>query len=135
MRPPKKPTLAAANSKAASSHWPSPAQNSPRVGNTPIRVNSSSRRFLAPCLSATAPSQGDISITSKLAAELNSPSQKVLWAAAISPAQYCLNSTGKKPASTVVAKVELAQSYSAQDQAARFLRVRRVMEWGASKRE
>ncbi len=35
--------------------------------------------------------------------------------------QYCWKNTGKKPASTVVAKAELAQSYSAQETVSRRL--------------
>jgi hypothetical protein len=43
------------------------------------------------------------------------PSMKVLSDTAKSPAQYFLKNRGKKPAITVVAKAELAQSYMAQD--------------------
>jgi hypothetical protein len=40
---------------------------------------------------------------------------KVLSDTARSPAQYCLKNRGKKPAITVVANAELAQSYMAQE--------------------
>ena len=38
------------------------------------------------------------------------PSRKVLTDASAPALQYCLKKTGKKPAMTVVAKAELAQS-------------------------
>lgn len=48
--------------------------------------------------------------------ELAAPNQNVLSSVDRSPDQYCLNTIGKKPAMTTVAKTELAQSYSAQPQ-------------------
>ena len=50
--------------------------------------------------------------------ELPSPSWAVLRFTSAPWLQYCLKKTGKKPAITVVAKVELAQSYKAQPQTA-----------------
>ena len=53
---------------------------------------------------------GASTIIRVLAAELPTPSQKVLSVAPRPPAQYSLKKTGKKPAITVVAKAELPQS-------------------------
>jgi hypothetical protein len=57
-----------------------------------------------------APSSGALSMMTRLAAELALPRRNVLSVAALPTAQYCLKKTGKKPAITVVAKAELAQS-------------------------
>jgi hypothetical protein len=53
--------------------------------------------------------------TMRLAMEFASPRRKVLVVASTPTFQYSLKNTGKKPAITVVAKAELAQSYRAQD--------------------
>ena len=45
-----------------------------------------------------------------LAAELAAPNWNVLTVAVVPALQYCLKKRGKKPAMTVVAKAELAQS-------------------------
>ena len=50
--------------------------------------------------------------------ELPSPSWAVLRFTSVPWLQYCLKKSGKKPAITVVAKAELAQSYKAQPQTA-----------------
>ena len=47
---------------------------------------------------------------SRLASELTSPSRRVLSVTDTPVFQYSLKNTGKKPAITVVAKAELAQS-------------------------
>jgi len=51
------------------------------------------------------------------------PSLEVLTLASTPLLQYCLKNNGKKPAMTVVAKAELAKSYSAQ-----------ARTWGSRKR-
>jgi len=68
----------------------------------------------APAWSATAPSSGADTATSRLARALTTPKRKLLSVTGTPAPQTCLNITGKKPAMTVVAKVEFAQSYRAQ---------------------
>src|SRR5882757_2374897 len=61
-----------------------------------------------------APRVGARIATTKLLTPLTQPSLKVLSAAGTpTGVQYALKNTGKKPAITVVAKAEFAQSYSA----------------------
>jgi hypothetical protein len=43
------------------------------------------------------------------------PRRNVLTVAAVPSLQYCLKKTGKKPAMTVVANDEFAQSYNAHE--------------------
>ena len=64
----------------------------------------------APPLSATAPRIGAATRMNALASELAKPSWAVLVTASLPVLQYCLKNTGKKPAMTVVAKTEFAQS-------------------------
>ncbi len=80
----------------------------------PSAVSTPSRRTRARPLSAIAPRSGAMNATTKLAIPLAIPSLKVLSVAATPTFQYCLKNSGKKPAMTVTAKAELAQSYIAQ---------------------
>ena len=57
-----------------------------------------------------APSSGAAIRMQALASELAMPSCAVLCTGSAPALQYCLKNTGKKPAMTVVAKAELAQS-------------------------
>ena len=54
--------------------------------------------------------------TAKPANALPIPSRAVLKLTSVPILQNCLKKTGKKPAITVVAKLEFAQSYMAQPQ-------------------
>ena len=56
-----------------------------------------------------------------LAAEFANPSRAVLTTGSTPAFQYCLKNTGKKPAMTVVANTEFAQSYSAHESTGRLL--------------
>ena len=56
-----------------------------------------------------------------LAAEFATPSRQVLTTGSTPAFQYCLKNTGKKPAMTVVANTEFAQSYSAQERIGRLV--------------
>jgi hypothetical protein len=73
-------------------------------------VNAISRRTRAPPRSAIAPSTGAVSAITALAMPLASPSRNVLSVTDTPTFQCCLKNTGKKPAITVVANAELAQS-------------------------
>ena len=57
-----------------------------------------------------APSSGASKAISRLARPFARPRRKVLTDTSTPEVQYCLKNTGKKPAITVVAKAELAQS-------------------------
>jgi hypothetical protein len=57
-----------------------------------------------------APRSGAESATTRLPAPFSSPRRNVLTAASVPTLQYCLKNTGKKPAITVVANAEFAQS-------------------------
>src|SRR5262245_974411 len=81
---------------------------------TPSRVKSTSVLTLAPPRSAAAPIRGASTAIAKLPTPLPTPSRNVLTVGSLPALQYCLKKTGKKPAITVVAKAELAQSYRAQ---------------------
>jgi hypothetical protein len=63
-----------------------------------------------PPRSAVAPRTGASTTTTALARALPMPSWNVLVVASCWAVQYCLKKSGKKPAITVVAKAELAQS-------------------------
>ena len=76
--------------------------------------------FFADPLSAIAPRIGAMTATSNPARELPNPSWAVLTLTSVPRLQYFLKKRGKKPAMTVVAKAELAQSYMAQPQIAFF---------------
>jgi hypothetical protein len=58
---------------------------------------------------------GAAATMTRLAMELATPSRKVLSTAGLPALQYCLKKIGKKPAITVVAKAESAQSYNAHE--------------------
>ncbi len=84
---------------------------------------------MTPPASAMAPSAGARATMTRLATELARPSRNVLSVTSAAAFQYCLKKSGKNPASTVVAKAELPQSYSAQD---RVLRVCGVIDTAAA---
>ena len=67
-----------------------------------------------------APRTGAARATTTPATELPRPSRAVLTVASVPRLQYCLKKMGKKPAITVVAKAELAQSYMAHPKIAFF---------------
>ena len=64
--------------------------------------------------SARTPKSGAQSATRRLAVEFPKPRSAVLVLTSVPMLQYFLKNSGKKPAITVVANVELAQSYMAQ---------------------
>ena len=105
-----KPTVAATNSASAAAHCPAPTPPSRAVQTTPSRANRNRKRLRRPPRSAIAPSSGAASTMNRLATALPIPSWKVLAVLSRPLAQYCLKNNGKKPAITVVAKAELAQS-------------------------
>ena len=76
----------------------------------PSAVNRPRNVLRAPAPSASAPSSGAATSRKALASELAKPSRAVLTTASAPSLQYSLKNTGKKPAITVVAKTELAQS-------------------------
>ena len=76
----------------------------------PRAANINKNFFLVLPASAIAPSIGALIAINKPIKEFTEPITKVLWAASKSPAQKDLKKIGKKPAITVVAKPELAQS-------------------------
>ncbi len=76
----------------------------------PSTVHISSSRTRELLRSAIAPSTGASSATIRLAMPLVTPSRNVLSVATTPAFQYCLKKTGKKPAITVVANAEFAQS-------------------------
>src|SRR5215472_12835850 len=80
-----------------------------------------------------APISGAMKATMKLAMLLARPSRKVLSVAAMPAFQYCLKNSGKKPAMTVTANDELAQSYMAQPKTGRRVRILLVMRRPARK--
>jgi hypothetical protein len=63
-----------------------------------------------------------MSATTRLLSPLAMPRRYVLSVATTPAFQYCLKNTGKKPAMTVVAKAEFAQSYNAQATTGRRVR-------------
>ncbi len=75
-----------------------------------MTVNAIRSRTRALLRSAIAPSTGAIKAIRALAMPLVSPRRKVLSVTATPAFQCCLKNTGKKPAITVVANAELAQS-------------------------
>ncbi len=80
----------------------------------PSSVKNTSNRTRTPPRSAIAPRIGAASAITRLPSPLTTPSRKVLTEASVPTLQYCLKKIGKKPAITVVANAEFAQSYSAQ---------------------
>src|SRR3981081_899561 len=97
----------------------------PAVAAAPNTVKRARRRTRALLLSAMAPTKGAISATRKLAVPFAMPRRKVLSVAGTPAFQKFLKKSGKKPAMTVVAKEEFAQSYIAQPKTGRRVRTRR----------
>ena len=95
---------ASANTGSAQFQSPLPTAASSAVATTPSNVNRPSQRLRCPRRSASAPSQGASSITTRLAAELVMPRYRVERVPGRSAAQYLLRKTGKKPTRTVVTK-------------------------------
>src|SRR5579864_4977514 len=98
----------------------------PAVAAAPSTVKRARRRTRALLLSAMAPTSGAISATRKLAVPLAIPRRKVLSVAGTPAFQNCLKKSGKKPAMTVVAKEEFAQSYIAHPNTGRRVNTRRL---------
>src|SRR5699024_8910011 len=107
---------AATKSDNAANQCPWPMKNNARVANAPSPVAQASIGFLRWPRSAMAPTSGARNNTTRLASELPTPKYSVLVASDCPALHQVLKKTGKKPAITVVAKAELAQSYSAQAQ-------------------
>ena len=82
---------------------------------TPSKVKKIKCFFLLEPQSAMAPIIGANRATIILATEFPNPSWKVDVLMSAPALQYFLKKIGKKPAMTVVAKAELAQSYKAQE--------------------
>ena len=76
----------------------------------PKKAKIDKKSFFLPDKSAIAPNKGAIKTITSPATELAVPSKAVDVTSLRSPAQYDLKKRGKKPAKTVVAKTELAQS-------------------------
>ena len=95
---------------AATCHWPAGTKASAAVAAAPITVKPIRSRTRAPPRSAIAPSTGATSAISALATPFVTPSRKVLSVTGMPRFQCCLKKTGKKPAMTVVANAEFAQS-------------------------
>src|SRR5690606_26960721 len=110
MMPPQKPIEATANRIAAETQSAEPTNASSAVGSTPIAVNRPSMRRCALPLSASAPSQGESTASTKLDTPFTIPSQNVLVVASCPTVRCCLKNKGKNTTMTVVAKAELAQS-------------------------
>ncbi len=72
-------------------------------------------------MSAIAPSTGANKATMIPAMEFARPNLAVLIVVSVPALQNCLKNTGKKPAMTVVAKAEFAQSYRAHPKTAFLL--------------
>ena len=98
------------NSAIASGQSPRATSDSAAVIATAMAVNATSQVFFADPRSAIAPSIGASSATTMLAAELASPSCKVLVAASLCALQYCLRNSGKNAETTISANAEFAQS-------------------------
>src|ERR1700749_934153 len=90
------------------------AKNMPAVIAAPRTVNSPNSRTRALPLSAIAPTRGATRATIRLARPLANPNRKVLSVAGMPAFQKFLKNRGKKPAMTVQANEEFAQSYMAQ---------------------
>src|SRR3954452_9950917 len=114
----------------AVSQSPLLTKNRPAVIAAPRTVNSPSNRTRALPLSAMAPMSGATSATMRLAIPLASPSRNVLSVAGTPAFQNCLKNRGKKPAMTVQANAEFAQSYMAQPKTER--RVSTRLAWGVT---
>lgn len=85
------------------------------VAITPNKAKKTRKFFLAPALSAIVPKIGAIKTIQNPAIELVVPRIAELDEPSRSEAQYDLKKMGKKPATTVVQKAPLAQSYKAHE--------------------
>jgi hypothetical protein len=108
------PTIPTIYSVAARDHAPWGTKKSPVVARILIPAKNRRDLFRVPPLSAIAPSNGANIATIRLAVETETPSQKVLSVGWLPSLQKSLKKIGKKPAMTVVAKAEFAQSYITQ---------------------
>ena len=110
MMPPEKPTVARTYTAAAVLH--SPCSTNQRLADiTMPRAVKTPRYFLrAAPPSAMAPRIGAAIRMKTLPIEFANPSCAVLTTGSASALQYSLKKTGKKPAMTVVANTEFAQS-------------------------
>src|SRR4051812_29689518 len=99
-------------------------KNRPAVIAAPRTVNNPSNRTRALPLSAMAPMSGATSATMRLAVPLARPNRNVLSVAGTPAFQNCLKNRGKKPAMTVQANEEFAQSYMAQPKTERRVSTR-----------
>ena len=81
----------------------------------PNKAKINKNSFLLRDKSAIAPNIGAIKTIMSPATELAVPNKAVEVASSNSPAQKDLKKRGKKPANTVVAKTEFAQSYRDQE--------------------
>ena len=84
--------------------------HSPAEAAIPSAVKTPRYRLRVPPPSATAPRTGAAMRMKTLPMEFANPSWAVLVTASAPALQYCLKKTGKKPAMTVVANTEFAQS-------------------------
>ena len=110
MSPPQKPTDAITNSVRPVNASAVPTNASNAVGTAPTAVKIASMRTCALPLSASAPSQGAVSASTRLEMPFAVPNQTVLVVGAMPAASVCLKNTGKNATITVVANAELAQS-------------------------
>ena len=81
----------------------------------PINAKVIKKTFFLPVKSAIAPKIGANTTIMNPEIELTVPSKAVEATSVNSPAQKDLKKRGKKPANTVVANTEFAQSYKAQE--------------------
>src|SRR5688572_5747000 len=92
------------------------------VAPTPNNVQANRNCLRRPPRSAIAPRMGARIAMMSPATELATPRRDVVAVAETSVLQNFWKNTGKKPAMTVVANAELAQSYSAQAKTCLFLK-------------
>ena len=90
------------------------------VAIIPKRAKKTRKFFFAPALSAIVPRIGAIKTIQNPAIEFVLPRTAELEGPSSSDAQYDLKKIGKKPATTVVQKALLAQSYKAHENLSLF---------------
>ena len=108
--PPENPIAAKTYTTAAVAQSPCSTNHSPADITMPRAVKAARYFLRAPPPSATAPRIGAAIRMNTLPIEFANPSCAVLVTASASELQYSLKNTGKKPAMTVVANTEFAQS-------------------------
>ena len=121
MLPPKNPAVATTYNKTADDQSPLATKCKDMVMTIPMNEKNMRNFFLDDPLSAIAPRTGASKAMTTPATELASPSLAVLTLMSAPALQYFLKKMGKKPAMTVVAKAELAQSYIAHPKIAFLL--------------